>query len=241
MEDAMNSCLQYLVTFRTRNVEGGHYVFVSDADRSSVVVLNTATGAQWYIDLPEQAMTTEAPRDIMFLVKLRTNNGHNKLYTTFMSGCRVFSVDLENLDQCVATAARPPVVEVGCKPYRIIVLGSDTGSRMFFRRPSENEIWSWNVNGPFHAIGFELVSKGRDCRAPVQVAPGYDGFIFVLKNNFANYIRNSTGSMGAYTLIQPVSILPSTCKKYNDTLNLKPATVQNCQCPTTPATTSVAP
>jgi hypothetical protein len=122
----------------------------------------------------------------------------------------MFAVDLEHVDQYATV--RPAVTVVGRKPFRIAVLGSDTGSRMFFRRPAENEIWTWDVNCPFHLVGFRLVSKGADCRAPVHVAPGYDGIVYVLRNNFADYVRNGTGSLGAYTLVQPVSVLPpSNC------------------------------
>lgn len=215
----MRTCLQYIVTFHSRAADGGHYVFVSDASHSAVLAINTDTGVQWTIDFPERGNATDAPRDVLFVVTLRTADGRTGLYATFLSGCRMFAVDLERIDECAAAAAasgasgvigagRPPVVEVGQKPYRITVLGTDMGSRMFFRRPAENEVWSWDVNGPFHPVGFQLVSRGRDCRAPAHVAPGYGGFVFVLKNNFGDYARNSTGSLGAYTIIEPLSVLP---------------------------------
>lgn len=216
---AMRSCLQYIVTFRSRSAGGGHYVFVSDASHSAVLAINTDTDVRWTIDFPERSETTDAPRDVLFIVTLRTADGRTGLYATFLSGRRMFAVDLERIDECAAAAAasgesgltgagRPPVVEVGQKPYRITVLGTDMGSRMFFRRPAENEVWSWDVNRPFHSVGFRLVSRGRDCRAPAHVAPGYGGFVFVLKNNFGDYARNCTGSLGAYTIVEPLSILP---------------------------------
>lgn len=205
-----HSCLQYIVTFRSRSAVGGHYVFVSDAGRSSVLVLNTDTGEQWSVDFPEMAMAADAPRDVMFMVALRRADGRTALYVTFLSGCRLFSVDLERIDVCVADAdrPRPPVVNAGRKPYRMTVLGTDAGSRMYFRRPAENEVWSWDADDPFRPAFFRLVSMGRDCRAPVHVAPGYGGFLFVLKNTYADYVRNATGSMGASTIIEPVSVPP---------------------------------
>ncbi|KAF0761958.1 Uncharacterized protein FWK35_00010356 [Aphis craccivora] len=208
----VSSCLQYITTFRSRTGDCNHYAFVSDAARSTVIVLNTDTGDQWAMDFPQKSTGPEAtPRDILFMVLLQTANGQKWLYTTYMSGCKVFAVDLEYIDRCTLDSAQPAIVEVGHKPYQITVLGTDTGSRMYFRRPSENEIWMWDANyGPFHPIGFHLVSKGRDCRAPVHVAPGYGGFVYVLRNNFSDYVRNTTGSMGAYSLIQPVITLPSS-------------------------------
>ncbi|CAI6343218.1 unnamed protein product [Macrosiphum euphorbiae] len=208
-----SSCLQYILTYRSRTGERNHYAFVSDAARSTVLVLNTDTGAQWAMDFPQKATGHEAaPRDILFMVLLRMANGQTWLYTTFMSGCKVFAVDLEYIDRCTLDGAQPAIVEIGHKPYRITVLGTDTGSRMYFRRPTENEIWAWDANyGPFHPLGFKLVSKGTDCRAPVHVAPGYGGFVYVLRNNFADYVLKSTGSMGAYSLIHPVITLPSSC------------------------------
>ncbi|XP_025202087.1 uncharacterized protein LOC112599397 [Melanaphis sacchari] len=206
------SCLQYITTFRSRTGDCNHYAFVSDAARSTVLVLNTDTGAQWAMDFPQKSTGLEGtPRDILFMVQLQIANGQTWMYTTFMSGCKVFAVNLEYIDRCTLDSAQPAIVEVGHKPYQITVLGTDTGSRMYFRRPTENEIWSWDANyGPFHPIGFQLVSKGQDCRAPVHVAPGYGGFVYVLRNNFADYIRNTTGSMGAYSLIQPVLTLSSS-------------------------------
>ncbi|XP_026819477.1 uncharacterized protein LOC113558171 [Rhopalosiphum maidis] len=213
------SCLQYITTYRSRTGDCNHYAFVSDAARSTVLVMNTDTGAQWAMDFPQKSTGLEAsPRDILFMVQLQLANGQTWMYTTFMSGCKVFAVDLEYIDRCTLDAAQPAIVEVGHKPYQITVLGTDTGSRMYFRRPTENEIWSWDANyGPFHQIGFQLVSKGRDCRAPVHVAPGYGGFIYVLRNNFADYVRNTTGSMGAYSLIQPVITLSSPCSSISTT------------------------
>lgn len=205
--DTVKPCLQYILAFHSRDAAGGHYVFVADAGHSSVLVLNTDTGVYGSIGFPERAAATGAGRDIMFMVILRKANGRAGLYTTFLSGCRVFTVDLEHIDRYAE--ARPAVAVVGRKPFRMTVLGSDTGSRMFFRRPAENEIWTWDANCPFHDAAFRLVSKGTDCRAPVQVVPGYDGIVFVLRNNFDDYVRNSTGSLGAYTIVQPVSVLPS--------------------------------
>lgn len=206
----VNSCLQYIVMFRSRVADGGYYAFVSDASRSSVLVINTDTGVQWSVEFPER-ISHDVPRDVMFITVLRTSGGRSALYVTFLSGCRVFTLDLEHLDQCMATSSRPAIVEIGRKPYRITVLGSDTGSRLYFRRPTENEIWLWDANSLFQLSNFVLVSKGRDCRAPVHVVPGYGGFVFVLKNNFADYVQNTTGSMGAYTIIQPVVVLPTSC------------------------------
>lgn len=224
----INSCLQYIVMFRSRSAQGGYYAFVSDASRSSVLVLNTDTGVQWSMEFPERS---GVQRDVMFVVVLRTSGGRAALYVTFLSGCRVFMVDLEHVDQCTATSSRPPIVEAGRKPYRITVIGSDTGSRMYFRRPTENEIWLWDANSLFHRSNFVQVSKGRDCRAPVHVVPGYGGFVFVLRNNFADYVRNTTGSMGAYTIIQPVVVLPSsymTSAAINRT-----SSDGGCECPAT--------
>lgn len=177
------------------------------------MVLNTETGVQWSIDFPERQLNADKGRGIMFMVMLRKSNGRTGLYVTFMSGVGLFTVDLEHLDHCIAAGVRPAIVEVGRKPYPITVLGSDNGSRMFFRRHTENEIWSWDVHDRFRLDSFRLVSRGRDCRAPVHVTPGYDGFVFVLKNNFADYIANKTGSLGAYTIVQSVSALrpPPTC------------------------------
>lgn len=225
-----SSCLQYIVTYRSRTGERNHYAFVSDAARSTVLVINTDTGAQWAMDFPQKSTGHETvARDILFMVLLRMANGQTWLYTTYMSGCKVFAVDLEYIDRCTLDGAQPAIVEVGHKPYRITVLGTDTGSRMYFRRPTENEIWSWDANyGPFHPIGFKLVSKGTDCRAPVHVAPGYGGFVYVLKNNFADYVRNSTGSMGAYSLIQPVITLSSSCSM--STTTTLPSKADSCAC-----------
>lgn len=182
-------------------------MFVSDAAHSSVVVINTDNEKQWSIDFPDRALAVKGKRDIMFMVLLRTAGGRTGLYVTFMSGCRLFAVDLDRIDECAAAAARPSIVEAGRKPYRITVLGSDNNSRMYFRRPTENEIWSWNVNNPFHEDSFQLVSIGRDCRAPVHVAPGYGGFLFVMKTNFADYMIKTIGSLGAFTLIEPITSL----------------------------------
>lgn len=214
-----SSCLQYIVMFRSRAANGGHYAFISDAGRSSVVVINTDTGIQWLIEFPER-VSQDVPRDIMFLVTLQTIDGRSALYTTFLSGCQLFMVDLEHIDQCTATSGRPAIVEVGRKPYRITVLGTDTGSQMYFRRPTENEIWLWDANNAFCLANFVLLSKGQDCRAPVHVTLGYGGFVFVLKNNFADYVRHTTGSMGAYTIIKPVVVLPSPTTAVNQTTSV---------------------
>lgn len=196
------TCLQRIVTARTAS--GCHYAFVSDAGRRALVVLDTIAGTQWCVKLPERTEVVPAAsargRDALYLVPLRTADGRAMLYATFMYGCRMFAVDLNGPD-------RPPstVIEVGRKPFRIAVLGSDGACRMYFRRPAETDVWSWDVNDPFRPSGFRLASRGLDCRVPAHVAPGFGDMTYVLATNLEDYATNCTGSMGAFTVLRPLS------------------------------------
>ncbi|XP_067005956.2 dopaminechrome tautomerase [Anabrus simplex] len=197
------SRLQYLAVEYTP--DGQVFIYISDAATRAIIVFNVNLGKGFRIVLPAPVLDGCTRLDVLYIALVLKSNGNTVLYFTYLSGTRIFSIKTASLQRGVAKGS---IVEVGIKPAKIVVLGTDGGSSIFFRNKGEGDIFMWNTDTCFKPDNFVLVQKGGDCRLATQVVPGFKKLMWVLESNFHDYIQNTVGCVGASVALHP---LVKTC------------------------------
>jgi len=81
---------------------------------------------------------------------------YRRLYVTYLSATDMMYVPLQAVgDSTVGLAT----VTIGRKPCKMIVLGTDRGSLVYFRTADASDILSWDVNTEFSGDNFRSVPK----------------------------------------------------------------------------------
>jgi len=193
------SRLQYLVV--DYDQDGGSYLYISDAASRAILVYDVKKGTGYKFVLPKTVEQGSSRKDVLYLALIRKSCGTTVLYFTYLSSERLFSIKTHHLRRGSTTGN---VVDVGPKHETFVILGTDSGSAMFFRSKGEGDIYMWNTENPFKKENFLLVQKGNDCRLATHVVPGYKRLMWVLDSNFHDYIQNRVGCAGASISLHPL-------------------------------------
>jgi hypothetical protein len=193
------SRLQYLVVDYDK--EGRCYVYVSDAATRAILVYDVTNSKGYRAVLPKAVTHGSPTRDVLYLALIRKSHGTTVLYFTYLSSGRLFSIKTHHLRR---GSAKGTVVDVGPKHGSIVILGTDSGSAMFFRLKGESDIYMWNTETSFKSDNFLLVQKGTECRMATHVVPGYKRLMWVLESNFHDYIQNRVGCAGPSVSLHPL-------------------------------------
>ncbi|XP_043281352.1 major royal jelly protein 1 [Venturia canescens] len=193
------SRLQYLAVDYAK--DGGIFLYISDASTRAIIVYDVAENRGFRVVLPKAVTQESSHRDVLYLSLLRKNSGASVLYFTYLSSNRMYSIKVENLRSGAASSS---ITDVGPKHAKIVILGTDDGSAIFFRKKGHSDIFMWNVETKFSTENFILVQKGNDNRLPTQVAPGYKRLMWVLESNFHDYLQNTVGCPGPSVLLHPL-------------------------------------
>lgn len=193
------SRLQYLVV--DYDLDGGSYLYISDAASGSILVYDVKKGTGYTFGLPETVELGSSIRDVLYLGLVRKSCGATVLYFTYLSGERLFSITTRHLRRGSISGN---IVDVGTKPEKFVILGTDGGSSVFFRSQGEGDIFMWNTEKPFRRDKFVLVQKGNECRLATHVVPGYKRLMWVLESNFQDYIQDNVGCAGASISLHPL-------------------------------------
>ncbi|GLH04176.1 Uncharacterized protein GBIM_09944, partial [Gryllus bimaculatus] len=194
-----NSRLQYLVVDYAP--DGRAYVYISDAASRAILVYDITLSKGYRVVLPQAVTSGCARRDVLYLALIRKSCGSTVLYFTYLSGSRLFSIRTEHLRR---GCARGTVVDVGPKPAPLVLLGTDNGAAIFFRKKGESDIYMWNTQTCFKPQNFLLVQNGGECRLATHVVPGYKRLMWVLESNFHDYIQGCVGCVGASVSLKPL-------------------------------------
>lgn len=89
-----NSRLQYIKVDYTK--DGRCFVYVSDAATRSIIVYDVQAKRGYRLVLPKAVIQGCTKRDVLYLALLCCN-GKTKLYFTYLSGKKVYSIDAEHL------------------------------------------------------------------------------------------------------------------------------------------------
>lgn len=151
------SCLQSIVV--DHSADGGQFAYVSDAGQGAVIVYNVGRDRSFKVHVPAGSC---GRRDVMYvaLAQVDAMDGddavhHRRLYVTYLSSCDMMYVPLHTVDDATDGLS---TVNVGRKPYKMIVLGTDRESVVYFRADDSNDIWSWDVNKLFRRQNFRWPS-----------------------------------------------------------------------------------
>ncbi|KAJ1527762.1 hypothetical protein ONE63_007717 [Megalurothrips usitatus] len=195
-----SSRLQYLVVDYTP--DGKCYLYVSDAATRAILVYDIVGNRGFRVVLPKAVLLGGANRDVLYLALIRRPDNNNLVIFTYLSSCRVFAIKSCNLRRGAATAN--VVADVGPKNGRIVILGTDGASNLFFREKGGSDIYMWNAETCFKSDNFQLVQHGNECRLATQVVPGYKRLMWVIESNFNDYIQNQVGCLGAQVVLHPL-------------------------------------
>ncbi|XP_076287426.1 major royal jelly protein 1-like [Lasioglossum baleicum] len=195
----ISSRLQYMAVDYAS--DGQVYVYVSDAGTRAIIVYNVTADGGYRVVLPRAVTSGAEKKDALYLALIRKSCGTQILYFTYLGSNRVFAIRATNLR---AGNANGSVAEVGPKKNKIVILGTDNGSAIFFRLKGDSNVYMWNTETPFIQDNFLLVQKGSDHRLPTQVVPGYKRLMWVIESNFQDYIENTVSCPGASVSLHPL-------------------------------------
>lgn len=194
------SRLQYLVV--DYSSDGKSFVYVSDAATRAIVVYDVTECKGYRVVLPKAVTAGCGRRDVLYIQLIRKKCG-NVLFFTYLSSPRLYSIKTSLLRKGQCAGA---VIDVGPKPegQKIVLLGTDNGSSLFFRPKGESDIYVWDTEKCFKPDNWVLAQKGGECRLATQVVPGYKQLMWVLESNFHDYIVGNVGCVGANVLLHPL-------------------------------------
>lgn len=185
--------------------DGRAFVYVSDAATRAVIVWDVAAGRGYRMVMPK-AVTRDCagPGDAMYVALAQRSTGKNVLYLTYLTSDRMYAIDTCHLRRI---RSHGNVTDLGRKPDKMVVLGTDGRTTLYFRYRGRGDVYAWDTDDcGFGADRFALVRKadGRGHLA-TQVAPDRrGGVLWVLESNFPDYIAGTVGCLGADVRLQPL-------------------------------------
>ncbi|XP_063989972.1 protein yellow [Diachasmimorpha longicaudata] len=181
--------------------DGNVFLYISDPPTRSIIAYNVIAERGCRLILPRAVNLGSNQRDLMYMSLVRKSDYTPVVYCSYMNCSRVFSIKAEFLRRGIINNN---VVDVGPKPGKLVGLGSDNGSNLFFRMKGESDIYMWNAETNFTPENCILVEKGDEYRMPTQVVPGYKKLMWALESNFQDYIQDTVPSSGTNMLIRPI-------------------------------------
>jgi len=85
-------------------------------------------------------------------------------------------------------------LDLGKKPSRMVIIGTDNGSAIFFRNEGDAEVYRWDTNSTFAENNFKPVYRSQTCQLVTHAVPDYKrNTMRVLQSNFPDYMQNRIG------------------------------------------------
>ncbi|CAI6344495.1 unnamed protein product [Macrosiphum euphorbiae] len=172
--------------------DGKCYVYVTDAANRAVIAYDVAESKGARVVLPKAIAAGCTKRDVLYaaLVRAECGGGAAALIVTYLSGARAFTVRTEYLRR----GSAGKVTDLGVKPDRMVILGTDGGSKLFFRYDGSPDVQKWDAALPFVAENFSPVYRSGSCFLATQVMADRDrNRLMVLETNFPDFAQNIVG------------------------------------------------
>nr|CAD7593518.1 unnamed protein product [Timema genevievae] len=183
------SRLQYLVV--DYSADGQCFLYISDAAARAILVYDLAEGRGYRVVLPKAVTLGCSKRDVLSLALVRRRCGNTYLYFTYLSSPRLFAIKTQFLRKG-ATSGR--VVDLGPKPGKIVIIGTDNGAAIFFRFEGQGDIYRWDTNKCFRRENFIIVHRSLSCYLATHALADYGrGRMVVLESNFHDYVKGTVG------------------------------------------------
>lgn len=85
-------------------------------------------------------------------------------------------------------------IDVGVKPKKLVIIGTDNGSAIFFRYEGQAEVFRWDVDSSFEEANFRAVYRCQTCQLATHAVADYKrGTMRVLESNFPDFMHNTVG------------------------------------------------
>ncbi|XP_017887524.1 protein yellow [Ceratina calcarata] len=183
------SRLQYVVADYSQ--DGRVFIYVSDAATRAILVYDVTSGRGYRVVLPQAIAIGCNRRDVLYLALLRRSDGSTCLIFTYLCSSRMFSIRTEHLRN---GSAHGRIHDLGRKPKRMVLLGTDNGSALFFRYEGEADVYRWDATEQFDTRSFTLVYTSGECSLATNVVADYNrGRMRVLESNFPDYMLGTVG------------------------------------------------
>lgn len=104
-------------------------MYVTDAATRSVIVYNVVEDRGYRVALPAVVTSGAQQQDVLYLALVKKSCGTSMLYLTYLGSNRLFAIEAVDLRR----GSHGSVVDVGTKPQKIVLLGTDNGCAIFFR------------------------------------------------------------------------------------------------------------
>ena len=86
------------------------------------------------------------------------------------------------------------LVDLGKKPSRMVIIGTDNGSAIFFRNEGDADVFRWDTNTPFIEANFKPVYRSATCQLATHAVTDYKrNTMRVLQSNFPDFMQNRVG------------------------------------------------
>ncbi|XP_063989980.1 protein yellow [Diachasmimorpha longicaudata] len=183
------SRLQYVVA--DYSADGRAFIYVTDAATRAILVYDVSSGQGCRVVLPKAVTTGCGKRDVLYPCLIHRPDGSGVLLLSYLSGSRLYSVRTELLQN---GSAAGKIHDLGDKPKKMVMLGTDKGTAVFFRYEGEQAIYRWDVCTPFNDTNFLKVYEGDGYSFASEVIPDYKrGRMRILESNFPDFIRGTVG------------------------------------------------
>lgn len=170
---------------------GAPFVYVTDAATRSILVFDVARNKAYRVVLPTAVTSGCQRRDVLYLALVTKGCGNNFLVFSYLCSGHVFSI---RTDYLRSGSLNGRITDLGVKQHKLIILGTDLGSAIFFRYEGKPEIYRWDANTDFKPQNFQIVYKSPDCLLATQAMPDVKKErIRVLESNFVDYLQNTVG------------------------------------------------
>lgn len=186
-----NSRLQYISS--DISDQGKVYLYITDAATKSIIVYNVNSETGHLVSLPPDVSSGSDCCDVLYSALIRRPDGENRIYFTYLSSDRIFSINTESLRK--SSFENPgKIKKEGTKEKRIVILGTDNGSALFFRNEGESDVYRWDTMDCFDPANFQKVYIGDECLLPTQVIPDYKlDRVRVLESSFPDFFSGTVG------------------------------------------------
>ncbi|XP_058808624.1 major royal jelly protein 5-like [Phymastichus coffea] len=185
------SHLQYVIA--DYSYDGRVFAYVSDASNRAILVFDVSSARGYRLILPEHVALGSTKRDVLYIGLVRRPDHANFLLLSYINSKHVYAIATSYLHSGEANAR---IDDLGPKLAKIVFLGTDNGSAVFYRREGESDVYRWDLmESPIsHYMSIQRVYKGNNYALPTQVSVDLKrGRIRILESNFPDFFQGTVG------------------------------------------------
>lgn len=141
-----------------QSTSAGKFVYVADVGLGNVIVYNVCCDRSFKVHVPtgqyghrDNMYMTMAHVDITDTVAGGGTTRQSRLYVTYDMSYNMMYIPVHTMDETTVSLA---TVTIGRKPCKMIVLGTNQGSIIYFRTGHNGDVLSWDVNTPLRMDNF---------------------------------------------------------------------------------------